>query len=212
MAGCIKFSTKRFVIIDDELFTVYIKKIYIWWTLNKQKRYDKRGGWKIEEEIRFEFDSLKASFPSHWKDGFFGCWHECSYAIIGSGGTFLREKIAQKHLRMKKCSLLTTPSYNPKNSQSMHRGPIESNTRLTDQRLDTDFYSREKLWINIHGSGRAFSNPFLFSKGEKKNIYSSIRNRIGRKNFFLKMKISKNLVFFLIMMKTVYFYSSRFNA
>ena len=57
MAGCIKFSTKRFVIIDDELFTVYIKKIYIWWTLNKQKRYDKRGDEKLKK--KFGLNSIR---------------------------------------------------------------------------------------------------------------------------------------------------------
>lgn len=151
------------------MFTIYIYKYIA--NIQQTKKYDKEEmkNWRRNSVwIRF----VKSFFPfSRGKIVFFGCWHECSYAITGSGGTFLREKIAQKHLRMKKCSLLTTPSYNPKNSQSMLRGPIESNTCLTDQRLDR-FLFEQKLWINIHRSGRAFSNSFLFSKVEKKCIFS----------------------------------------
>lgn len=60
MVVCTKFSTKRFVTIDDELFTVhyiYKKYIYIWWTLNKQKRYDKRGDEKLKK--KFGLNSIR---------------------------------------------------------------------------------------------------------------------------------------------------------
>lgn len=104
------------------------------WTSNEQ-RYDK-ARWKIEEETRFEFDSLKASFS----------WFFFLDAGMNAAMPLpdLEEHFSEKRLHTsiykdeKLFSLLTTPSYNPKNSQSMFRDPIIEYT----SNASIDFYSK----------------------------------------------------------------------